>query len=115
VSVALLKRGDSCSRWQRACGAGRAAALPPLAWRGGHDLTRVMMVKRVGSWSCVAGGAAAQLGSESAARRLAAAFAPRARGKMPSTIAKPFYCSCLWSRVNAGVGSGLAPYSADLG
>lgn len=53
------------------------------------------MVKRVGSWSCVAGGAAAQLGSESAALQLVTAFVPQAQGKMPLTIVKSFYCSCI--------------------
>lgn len=47
--------------------------------------------------------------------RLAAVFVPQAGGKMLSMIVKAFYCSCVWSRGNAGVGSGLAPYFADLG
>lgn len=70
-------------------------ALPPLECRGRDDLTHVIMVKCVRSWSCITSRAAAQLGSESAALRLAAAFVPQAQGKMPSMIVKPFYSSCM--------------------
>lgn len=77
-------------------------ALSSLECQGSDDLTHVIMVKCVRSWSCVAGRAAAQLGSESAAPRLAAAFVPQAPGKMPSMIVKPFYCSCMeWVLVAA--------------
>lgn len=39
-------------------------------------------------------GAAAQLGSESAAVQHVAVFVPKAPGKMHLVIVKPFYCSC---------------------
>lgn len=94
--------------WSRArCGS------PSVVWRGRDDLTHVIMVKCVGSRSCFS--ARAQLGAESAALRLVAAFVLHARGVMQSMIVKDFYCSYIWSHINVGIGTGLAPYFADLG
>ena len=99
AAVRRLSKLSVGARSEARCGS------PSAAWRGRDVLTHVIMVKSVGT----------QLGAESAALRLVAAFVLHARGEMQSMIVKDFYCSYIWSHMNVGIGTSLASYFADLG
>lgn len=107
AAVRRLSKLSVGARSEARCGS------PSAAWRGRDVLTHVIMVKSVGSQSCFP--ARTQLGAESAALRLVAAFVLHARGEMQSMIVKDFYCSYVWSHMNVGIGTSLASYFADLG